>query len=182
MTSAAHMFDPEAADPAEVGLRAALDLHALAMAGLSAGPQARRIALAMLEWLEGDERDEATGAAINLETALGLNGAGRTHARQRFRQMHRDAALRTLWRTRWPDLSPTAAARVIRQRWRRYDASAWPRDRDARTEPAFDPDATFYRLLERGHKPLARETIRKILGSAIGQFPPVELTSQNVDD
>ncbi len=169
---AAHNLDPDAALDGDAGLRAAMDLHALAVAGLSAGPEARRAALDVLRWLDGDEG--------SLDATLGLAAPGRTHARQRLRQMHRDAALRALARAHWPDLGPTAAARVLATHWARYEASAWRRHRDAGTEPTDGLEATLHRLMLARHEPLASERLRKIL-SATGHFPPVEVTKQTAD-
>ena len=183
MTSAAHIdLDPDEAGLVDDGLRAALDLHALAVAGLTAGPEARQAALAMLDWLEGDARDENTGEAVSLETALNLTGPGRTHARQRFRQTLRDATLRALWRAHWPDLNPTAAANMIAVLWGRSSARGWPRNRDAKTVPAASPERAFCDLQRHGHKPLAPETIRKILAREAGHFAPMEPTSLTGDD
>lgn len=155
---AAPILALDAAHKGDAGLRAALDLHALAVAGLRAGPEARRAALVVLRWLDGGEGTEGP-----LDAALGMASPGRTHARQRLRRMHRDAALRALWRGLCPDLGPTAAAALIAGRWRRYEASAWRRHRDAGTEPAEDPHATFHRLLAGGHEPLSAARLRRIL-------------------
>lgn len=167
---AAHVPDAAADAPdGDEGLRAAGDLHALALAGLTAGPQARRAALAVLAWLNGE------GADGSLEAALGLAAPGRMHARQRLRIARRDAALRRLWHAKWPGLSAKTAAGLIASHWQRYAASAWPRHRDAATEPTDEPDAALHRLLAAGHNPLAAETIRGILGA--GQLHRLEPTT-----
>ena len=150
-------------------LAAALDLQALAEAGLTGGPQARRAACAVLEWIA-----QTDGGDVSLENALGLALPGRRHARQRLRQAHRDACLRRLWRATCPDLSPTAAGRLLATQWRRHEACAWPRHERAGTAPGGDPDAVFHDLLMRGHRSLAADTIRKLLDCKGGSFERVE--------
>lgn len=159
---AAHIDHPDDAREGDAGLRAARDLTAMAMAALAhGGPDARRAAARALEWLHGDE-------ANDLASALGLAGPGRTHARQRLRQERRDEALRALRRARCPDLNPTAAGAFLAQAWRRYAATAWPRNRDADIVPTAEPEATLHELLARGHDPLSARRLRAILGDGVG--------------
>ncbi|MCA1775563.1 MAG: hypothetical protein LC676_08140 [Loktanella sp.] len=79
-----------------------------------------------------------------------------------------------MWRHTYPDLSPTAAARLLAARWRRYAAGAWPRHRDAGTAPTGDPERTLHALMMRGHEPLGAERLRKILTRADGRLRGVE--------
>ena len=162
------MNAPTDLDHMDGALDAALDLQVLAVAGLRGGPQARRAACAILDWLNGGD------PSVSLEANLGLSAPGRQHARQRLRQAHRDAVLRRLWRATCPDLSPAVAGRFLATQWQRYATSAWPRHQRAGTVPSATPDAVFHDLLMRGHRPLRSDTIRKLLNCQSGRFQPVE--------
>lgn len=156
-------------------LAAAMALRRVAERGLMHGDATERTLSAdLLAFLDGDT-DEP------LEAVIGISGPGWCGARRRLRQERRDATLRALWRHTYPDLSPTAAARLLAARWRRYAAGAWPRHRDAGTAPTGDFDAVFCDLMRRGHEPLAAERLRKIFARADGQHRLVEVTAPTAD-
>ena len=91
-------------------LNAALALRRVAKRGLMHGDATERaVACDLLAFLDG-------GADGPLEAALGISGPGWCGAVRRLRQERRDAALRALWRDTCPDLSPTAAARLMAAR------------------------------------------------------------------
>ena len=168
--TAAPRHNLDTTDPTDAALHRVLALRRLAERALVHGDAAEKaLAAAILDCI-----DQGEGG---LAAALGLGGPGWTGALRRYRQERRDAALRAQWRMLWPDLGPSAAARVLAAHWARYAASAWPRHKRAGTEPTDDPEATLHRLLAAGHAPLAAERLRKVLREN-GQLPSVELTRQ----
>ena len=169
------LTDLDLADPTDGALAAAMALRRVAERGLIHGDATERaVASDLLCFLDG-------GADGPLEAALGISAPGWCGALRRLRQERRDATLRALWRHTYPDLSPTAAARLLAARWRRYAAGAWPRHRDAGTAPTGDFDAVFCDLMRRGHEPLAAERLRKIFARADGQHRLVEVTAPTAD-
>lgn len=149
-----HIDRPDtAAHEGDAGLRRVRALRRIAERGLIQGDtDERAVAARLLAVLNA-------GAEGGLEAALGLSGPGWTGGLRRDRQERRDAALRALAHACWPDLSPTAAARLLATHWRLCAT----RQRRASDLPASEPRETLRRLLEAGHAPLSAESLRRIL-------------------
>lgn len=155
--------------PGEAVIGPALDLAALAEVGLvSRHPGARRAGALILGWLHGPD-------AGSLEAALGIGGPGWSHARRRLRQERRDAALRGLRARCWPDLSPSAAATLLRAAWRRAERASMT--------PSWEPQQTLHRLVSEGHAALSARRLRSILAAeTAGHLHPVEAASARAHD
>ncbi|WP_422028486.1 hypothetical protein [Roseovarius sp.] len=153
-------------------LAPALDLLKLAESGLlcrHAGAQ--RIASRLLRWLEMD------GADVPLDVFIGLAGTGQRAARQRMRLGTRDALIRRLAQTTYPTLNYKAGGDKIARSWCRYAAGDLRRDLASGTVPHREPAQTFFSLARRGHEPLSKHTIRKILARQADHLNPVEPAS-----
>lgn len=85
-----------------------------------------------LAWLSGRLRDYLSRPQQGLDSALLIDKGW--WRRDRLHQ--RDALILRLWRERYGNLSPWEAAAAIGILASRYQASAWPRHRDAETRPA----------------------------------------------
>lgn len=173
---AAHTLDPDAAVfVGDAGLRAVRAFRRMAERSLVHGdPDERTLAAKILSCLDqGDVR--------GFMAALGLSGPGWTGAMLRHRQERRDEALRAIRRAHFSRISTNSAAEIIAQHWHRYKAGAWPRHRDAGTEPTNALDAALHRLLVASHKPRAAETIRRILGSDVGHLQTLEPPKPSAD-
>lgn len=96
-------------------------------------------AAAMLEALQSAL---AVGDLGALASGLGIVGRGGQSRDQRAAREHRDFLIRHLHRQLGlADRGEAAAAQII-QRFRRYEANSWPRDRD-RNDPPADPVAAL---------------------------------------
>lgn len=96
-------------------------------------------AAAMLEALQSAL---AVGDLAALASETGIVGRGGQSRDQRAAREHRDFLIRHLHRQLGLEDRGEAAAAQIIQRFRRYEANSWPRDRD-REDPPADPVAAL---------------------------------------
>ena len=121
-------------------------------------------------WLAASLQSYLDQRSESLNDAFGLrNARGGVPWRMEASIRERDAALRTLARDRFGDLSVSAQAERIRQLSLRYAASSWRFDRDRETMPA-SYQAQSHEWLWRAFKsgasmPLGIRQLRTILGS-----------------
>jgi hypothetical protein len=84
----------------------------------------------------------ATGDLAALASEIGIVGRGGQSRDQRAARADRDFLIRHLHRQLGLEDRGEAAAAQIIQRFRRYEANSWPRDRD-REDPPADPVAAL---------------------------------------
>ena len=122
-------------------------LYRLADHGLTAPDRRVREAAAVLRrWLLEDQ-----GERLDLATALGLRGSGRSFREAAARAEVRSILARLASGPRYRSLSPRAAAMAIRGDFDQWIGTAWPRLRDRRTPPPIpDPGLAFWRIASTG--------------------------------
>ena len=108
------------------------------------------------------------GRQASLDQALGLKpGPGQRSLKTRCQLQERDALYRRAWRRFYADLKPAPAARELHRVFRRYEASAWIRDRGGSVNCPErligKPQALAWETLSRENPTLSADRIRKIL-------------------
>lgn len=135
-------------------------------------PDVRDTAVTILRWFDGR-------ASESLDAALGLSGGGRAALNQQMRLIDRDVALRRLTGIDpFDGMEAATAARLIVQKWLRYETAAWPRHKHSGEAPAAQPEATFFALLTAGHQVLSANYLARILRREVdahGAIDPIEI-------
>jgi hypothetical protein len=127
------------------------------------------VARGVTDWLDQAE------AATTLDAALDLPPGWRTE----LRRHQRDAALLDLVRRRFAGMEGREAARAVATAARRYEGSAWPRDRRANRRPD-GMNGDLFDILIQGDMP-SEATLRRLFIGLSGANGPVAM-SQRVDD
>lgn len=137
--------DPEPAVLEDVALARSV-FEMARWAAMSPAPEVRALAAMLAEWCEDDVQ-------VPLDRWLGTTAAGRGSMRERVAITKRNIILRQIARLQvYADAVPTAQARLLATRWKRWHVSG----RQTR-------DAEGRAFAEIGGEPLSAMTIRDIL-------------------
>ena len=121
---------------------------------------------------------DALAGRQSLDAALGLRGGpGERSAATRLMLARRDALLREAADRHFPDQPAAQQAEALAEAWRRYEASAWPRERGATVCPprhAGAVHALLWQAMKAGAMPVTARRIREILATSSAYSSPPE--------
>lgn len=111
------------------------------------------------------------GSPTSLDQALGLRSRGGASVRTTILNTERDALLRHLARedAAWCRFPASLAAKEMRRAFDNYERGRWRREGSASVAPAFEPNATFWRLLKAGMRMPQERRLSQILNEI--QYP-----------
>lgn len=119
----------------------------------------------LARWLATGLEDFLAHRVRHVDEALGIRSArGGVTWWKEAAIRERDAALRALAASHYPNGSPTAQARAIHTVARRYASGAWRHDREHSTPPNDDSRALLWRAFRSGAPmPIGERQLRDIL-------------------
>jgi len=109
------------------------------------------------------------GRPASLDKAFGLKQRGGISPPRAAALQRRDDLLRRLWHKsdEWSDLAPAAAARMMSQSAKRYEAIRWPREQKSIVAPLTEPAATWWKILRSDLSVPEAKRLQQILESEI---------------
>jgi len=145
------------------GARTLLALVAHLRDGAPLGDRERSNALrAFTSFMDGEA--ESLDAALCVRPDRGQRSLPATYARHWRDDLLREAAQQFM-----PGEAPAAQAREIASRWRRYAATAWPRERHLNAAPPSrrnSLEAAFFEAMKLADATLSERTLRQILAAS----------------